>query len=100
MLIAQITDLHLGFDPENPAEFNRKRLDQVLTVINALDPPPVCLLATGDLVDRGDKASYRRLLNALGSCMPNESDIVSALRASSAALCALPRCNANTASRK
>ena len=28
MLIAQITDIHLGFDPDNPAEFNRKRLDQ------------------------------------------------------------------------
>ena len=27
MLIAQITDIHLGFDPDNPAEFNRKRLD-------------------------------------------------------------------------
>ena len=28
MLMAQITDIHLGFDPDNPAEFNRKRLDQ------------------------------------------------------------------------
>ncbi len=27
MLIAQITDLHLGFDEGNPVEFNRKRLD-------------------------------------------------------------------------
>ena len=26
MLVAQITDIHLGFDPDNPAEFNRKRL--------------------------------------------------------------------------
>ena len=23
MLIAQVTDVHLGFDPDNPAEFNR-----------------------------------------------------------------------------
>jgi 3',5'-cyclic-AMP phosphodiesterase len=68
MLIAQITDLHLGFDPDNPTEFNRKRLDQVLAAIKALDPPPIGLLATGDLVDRGDQASYRRLLNALGGC--------------------------------
>ena len=28
MLLAQVTDIHLGFDPDNPSEFNRKRLDQ------------------------------------------------------------------------
>lgn len=33
MLIAQITDLHIGFDPDNPAEYNRKRLDEVLDVL-------------------------------------------------------------------
>jgi 3',5'-cyclic-AMP phosphodiesterase len=68
MIIAQITDLHLGFDPDNPTEFNRKRLDQVLARLNALSPQPVCLIATGDLVDRGDKPSYQRLQNALGGC--------------------------------
>jgi len=68
MLIAQITDIHLGFDPDNPAEFNRKRLDQVLGMLCALDPMPDLLLATGDLVDRGDEDSYRRLRNALSVC--------------------------------
>ena len=30
MLIAQITDVHLGFEPDNPDELNRKRFDLVL----------------------------------------------------------------------
>ncbi len=68
MLIAQVTDVHLGFDPDNPAEFNRKRLDQVIKYLVAMTPQPDLLLATGDLVDRGDEASYRRLQNALGQC--------------------------------
>jgi len=68
MLIAQITDIHLGFEPDNPSEFNRRRLDQVLRIL--IDGPnrPDLLLATGDLVDRGDEDSYRRLASALSVC--------------------------------
>ena len=68
MLIGQITDIHLGFDPDNPAEFNRKRLDQVLRHLGEPHNKPDFLLATGDLVDRGDGDSYRRLRNALSMC--------------------------------
>lgn len=68
MLIAQVTDTHLGFEPDNPAEFNRKRLDQVLTRLVTMVPRPDMLLLTGDLADRGDAASYRRLRNALSVC--------------------------------
>lgn len=68
MLIAQITDIHLGFDPDNPAEFNRKRLDQVLQRLEHMTPRPDLLLATGDLTDKGDADSYRRLKTALGQC--------------------------------
>ncbi|MEZ5709597.1 MAG: phosphodiesterase [Blastomonas sp.] len=68
MLLAQITDIHLGFDPDNPAEFNRKRLDQVIANLCDLDPLPDMLLATGDLIDRGDEDSYRRLKTALSGC--------------------------------
>ncbi len=68
MLLAQITDIHLGFEPDNPAEFNRKRLDQTIKMLCAMDPRPDMLLATGDLVDRGDQDSYRRLENALSVC--------------------------------
>jgi 3',5'-cyclic AMP phosphodiesterase CpdA len=66
MLIAQITDIHLGFEPDNPAEFNRKRLDQTLRTLAVMKPLPDLLLATGDLADTGDdEASYRRLKRAL-----------------------------------
>ena len=65
MLVAQITDIHLGFEPDSPQEFNRQRLDAALAALTALDPLPDLLLATGDLVDRGDVASYRRLREAL-----------------------------------
>ncbi|WP_339824904.1 phosphodiesterase [uncultured Parasphingorhabdus sp.] len=67
MLMAQITDIHLGFDPDNPAEFNRKRLDQAIKTICDMSPQPDLLLATGDLVDRGDQESYRRLETALAA---------------------------------
>ncbi len=33
LLIAQITDLHLGFDQGNPDEFNRRRLDRTLRAL-------------------------------------------------------------------
>lgn len=65
MLIAQVTDIHLGFEPDNPAEFNRKRLDQLINQLSNGVNRPDLLLATGDLVDQGDVASYRRLKNAL-----------------------------------
>lgn len=68
MLIAQITDIHLGFDPDNPVEFNRKRLDQVLRHLNDGPNRPDLLIATGDLTEHGDVASYRRLANALSVC--------------------------------
>ncbi|HEX7874129.1 MAG TPA: metallophosphoesterase [Sphingobium sp.] len=68
MLIAQVTDIHLGFDPDNPAELNAKRLDQVLRALNTGPNRPDLLLATGDLTDRGDPDSYRRLVSALGQC--------------------------------
>ena len=68
MLIAQITDIHIGFDPDNPAEYNRKRLDEVLDVLIEGPNRPDLLLATGDLTDRGDDDSYRRLATAFSRC--------------------------------
>ena len=68
MLIAQITDIHLGFDPDNPVEFNRKRLDQVLRHLNDGPNRPDLLIATGDLTEHGDVASYKRLANAFSIC--------------------------------
>jgi 3',5'-cyclic-AMP phosphodiesterase len=66
MLIAQITDIHLGFEPNNPAEFNRKRLDQTLRTLTTMKPQPDLLLVTGDMADEGDdRISYRRMRSAL-----------------------------------
>ena len=66
MLIAQITDIHLGFDPGNPDELNRQRLDQALCSLCEMVPRPDLLLATGDLADTGDDSdSYARLKDAL-----------------------------------
>lgn len=64
MLIAQITDIHLGFEPDSPGEFNRQRLDRTLATLTSMDPCPDLLLATGDLIDRGDRDSYERLREA------------------------------------
>jgi 3',5'-cyclic-AMP phosphodiesterase len=61
MLIAQVTDLHLGFQPDDPAELNRKRLDDVLESLRSLTPQPDLLLATGDLTEHGSIASYETL---------------------------------------
>jgi 3',5'-cyclic AMP phosphodiesterase CpdA len=49
MLIAQVTDIHLGFQPDDPAELNRKRFDDIISSLLAMDPRPDLLLATGDL---------------------------------------------------
>ncbi len=66
MLIAQITDVHLGFEQGNPDELNRKRLDTTLRTLCALVPRPDLLIATGDLADMGDDSvSYARLKEAV-----------------------------------
>lgn len=64
MLIAQVTDIHLGFEPDNPGEFNRQRLDRIVDHFAQGVNRPELILATGDLVDRGDVDSYRRLKEA------------------------------------
>jgi Icc protein len=66
MLIAQITDVHLGFEQGNPDELNRKRLDSTLRTLCEMSPKPDLLIATGDLADAGDDAlSYARLKEAV-----------------------------------
>jgi 3',5'-cyclic-AMP phosphodiesterase len=61
MLIAQVTDIHLGFQPDDPGELNRRRFDAVLETLLAMTPRPDLLLATGDLSEAGTLASYRTL---------------------------------------
>ncbi|MBU6166558.1 MAG: phosphodiesterase [Alphaproteobacteria bacterium] len=61
MLVAQVTDIHLGFQPDDPAEMNRKRFDEVIETLLAMNPRPDLLLATGDLTEHGAIASYQTL---------------------------------------
>ena len=65
MLIAQITDLHIGFDRDNPHELNIRRLNLVIDDINGLNPRPDLLLVTGDLVENGDDARAYRHMESL-----------------------------------
>lgn len=66
MLIAQITDLHLGFERDNPDEPNRQRLELTLEHLCTIRPQPDLLLLTGDLVHKeDDEESYRQLKAAL-----------------------------------
>jgi len=81
LLIAQVTDIHLGFDPGNPDEFNRRRLNATLAALTRMTPQPDLLLATGDLVDRGDAESYETVREAFANlpfpvlyCMGNHDD--------------------------
>lgn len=68
MLIAQITDLHVGFEPDNPDEYNQKRIRDVLDrILNGPNKPDL-MLVTGDLTERGDPASYRRFLELMSAC--------------------------------
>lgn len=68
MLIAQITDVHIGFDRDNPDELNMQRLRAV--VRRLIDGPnrPDLLLMSGDLTESGDAESYARLAEAVGEC--------------------------------
>ncbi len=81
MLIAQISDIHLGFEANNPGEFNRQRLDSIVRKLAAMSPTPDILLCTGDLTDKGDAFSYGQLQEALAGapcpvhlCVGNHDD--------------------------
>ncbi len=65
MLIAQITDIHIGFDAGNAEEENVRRLRAVVARL-ALGPNrPDLVLLSGDLTEFGDPASYARLVELL-----------------------------------
>lgn len=88
MLIAQISDMHL----KGEGELLHDRIDttgfleRAVAHLNALDPRPDIVLATGDLVENGLPAQYanlRRVLSALAMpvCLiPGNHDLRDALR--------------------
>jgi len=69
MLIAQMTDIHIGFAPdEKPEELNRVRFRATLQRV--LDGPnrPDMLILSGDLTDRGDIDSFEKTAALLADC--------------------------------
>ena len=63
MLIAQITDTHISTpDSVNDRHFRTpEHLERAVAHLNRLDPRPDVVLATGDLVERGESQEYARL---------------------------------------
>src|SRR5205807_9177459 len=60
--IAQITDLHITSDSNAETKTrNEARLRETLKAIHTLKPRPVAIVASGDLVDRGDPKEYAEL---------------------------------------
>ena len=68
MLIAQATDLHIGFHRDAPVDLNLERFSKVLDrLIHGPDRPDVLLL-TGDITEHGDAESFAALTRVLEGC--------------------------------
>jgi 3',5'-cyclic AMP phosphodiesterase CpdA len=73
MLIAQITDLHISTPGSDNDRHSRtaEHLERAVAHLNGLSPRPDLVLATGDLVERGEPEEYARLRAILdGLAMP------------------------------
>ncbi len=65
MIIAQLTDLHIGFAGKTAFCKNSARLRQVLTELKSMTRQPDLLLITGDLVEIGAHWAYDKLRREL-----------------------------------
>jgi Icc protein len=61
VLIAQITDIHIGFDPGNRDEANARRLAALVARLTSGPNRPDLVLLSGDLTEFGDVDSFARL---------------------------------------
>ena len=68
MLIAQITDLHLGFDRTIGTGPNVLRLRKVIKAIHRMRRRPDLILVTGDLVEHGEHWAYALLKGEMSRC--------------------------------
>ncbi|MEP2735718.1 MAG: phosphodiesterase [Erythrobacter sp.] len=69
MLIAQMTDIHIGFDPDaKPEELNRIRFRETLARLLKAPNEPDMLVLSGDLTDRGDADSFEKIAAELKQC--------------------------------
>lgn len=66
LLIVQLTDIHIGFDPdEKPEEYNRIRFRATLDRIMSAPNAPDMVVLTGDITDKGDEESYTKTVELL-----------------------------------
>ena len=96
VLIAQITDTHVGFEPEaGENEFNFVRFRNVLGHLLSQPVAPDMLILSGDLTDGGQPDCYQRIFDLVADCpfpvhvMPGNHDSRDAL------LDAFPECPTN-----
>lgn len=68
LLIAQISDTHIGSAVEAGAGANLARLDRVLSHLCGMTRRPDLLIVTGDLADEVSEAPYRLLEERLDRC--------------------------------
>lgn len=69
MIIAQMTDIHIGFEPDaRPEELNRQRFRATLTRLLKQPSVPDMLICSGDITDRGDAESFARTAALLAEC--------------------------------
>src|SRR5690349_990039 len=69
MLIAQMTDIHIGFAPEErPEEYNRVRFRATLKRILESPNPLKMLIISGDITDNGDLDSFEKTAALLAEC--------------------------------
>lgn len=66
MIIAHLTDLHIGFDGPNETCKNSARLERTLASLDTMQAKADILLITGDLIETGEEWAYRKLKEALG----------------------------------
>jgi len=69
MLIAQMTDIHIGFAPEErPEELNRIRFRSTLRRLIEGPNRPDMLVLSGDITDNGDLDSFEKTAELLADC--------------------------------
>lgn len=69
VLIAQMTDIHVGFAPEEgDNELNVHRFKATLKRVIEGPNRPDLLVLTGDITDHGDADSFRRAIEILRTC--------------------------------
>ncbi|MEO0643364.1 MAG: phosphodiesterase [Pseudomonadota bacterium] len=69
VLIAQITDTHVGFEPEaGENEFNFLRFRMAVDHLLEQHVQPDILILSGDIADKGEAESYERVSGLISKC--------------------------------